>query len=73
MRGDDSHLPPTAHHIDVLRSVARTGGYEEAAMDLGISVTTVAKAMTTLYRRLGVSTMPAAFYTLWLRDLWGES
>lgn len=64
---------PTPRMLETLRAVARLGSTKDAAQALGISQNTVKNTLSILYRRLGVGTMPEAFYALWLRDLWGET
>ena len=72
-RGDERHLPPTARQVAVIQAIARHGSQKDAAAALGLRVQTVKNALGPAYRRLGVESMTEALYTLWLRDLWGET
>jgi DNA-binding CsgD family transcriptional regulator len=54
----DVRLSP--READVLRLIAAGHTYAEAAAKLGISVHTVAAHVKKIYRKLGVSSAPAA-------------
>lgn len=63
----------TPRQLEVLRARFRLGSRKEAAAALGISDQCARWHINRLCQRLGVSNATEAAYTLWLRDLWGET
>ena len=55
---------PTPREMDCLRAYARTGDYVQAALEVGVSRSTLSNHLVALRRRLGVDSTVQAAYLL---------
>lgn len=58
--------------LTVVKGRARGLTNGQVAHDLGITEATVKNHVYAVCRALGVQSLTAVLYELWLRDLWGE-